>query len=119
MAFALAALATASELACNPVCATWVIAATVEDETTGELLCDATVTLVRGDAGTVIDASTSSSDAEVPAMSQACQWDVVVNGGTFVIRATAPGFEPGTTTVTLPSDECGTATAPVMVVLSR
>lgn len=105
--------------ACDSSCATYVVAVTVEDEATGALLCDARVTFGAGDGGVVVDASTASTDAEVAATSSACQWDVVAGGGTYEVKAQAPGFKPGTATLTLSSDECGTATAPVTVILVR
>lgn len=113
-------LGVASPLAaCDSGCVTNVLSVTVQDETTGDLLCDARVTFGAGDAGVVIDGSVPSSDAEVPATSGACQWDVIVGGGTFTVSATAPGFSSGSATVSLPTDECGTNTTPIMLILER
>jgi hypothetical protein len=111
--------ASVAHVSCTNDCATYVVAIVVEDDSTGDLLCDAVVTFGTGDAGARVDASTASSDAEVPSSSSACQWDVVTLGGTYTVTASAPGFKPGTATVQLSTDECGTATAPVTVFLVR
>lgn len=91
----------------------------MKDDTTGNLLCDAKVTFFTGDAGQVLTPSTAASDAEVPVSSPVCQWDIVSGGGTYVVVATAPGFAQGSAKVELSSDECGSATAPVTVILVR
>jgi hypothetical protein len=115
---ALAAVAL-SLPACNGNCATYLVTVVVEDEASGQLICDATVTFATGDAGLVVDGSAAPSDAEVPAASGACQWDRQVGGGTYEVTASAPGFLPGTTTLRLATDTCGSTTAPVTVVLVR
>ena len=91
----------------------------VEDQGTGKLLCDAQVSFGVGDAGVPLDASVPPTDAEASSSPSGCQWDVVVGGGNYQVTATAPGFKPGTATLNLPPDECGSATAPVTVILVR
>jgi len=116
----LGALSSALALGgCPASCATYVVAITVLDQSTGNLLCDASVTFGTGDAGAVVDASVAPSDAEVAPTSSVCQWDVVALGGNYTVTAKAPGFAPGTASVELQADSCGTATAPVTVVLVR
>ncbi len=121
MTAAISGLALAAGVsACNSSCATYLVTVTVEDQTSGDLLCDAKVTLFGSvDGGQVIDASAAAMDAEVPPSSVSCQWDTVVEGGTFQIEATAPGFRPGTATLTVSKDLCGSSTAPVTVILVR
>jgi hypothetical protein len=106
---------------CAETCAIYTVTVVVEDLTSGELLCDAKVTLFVGDGGgtVTIDASVAPSDAEVASSSSVCQWDTIVGGGNVNITATAPGFTAGTTAVQLPSDECGNNVAAVTVYLSR
>ena len=115
-AFALAALEAP---ACTANCATFEVAVVVLDQATGELLCDATVVFLRGDAGVTLTGSSPVSDAEVAASSPLCQWDTVVGGGTYGVNASAPGFDPGSATLDLPTDRCGTAGAPVTIVLTH
>jgi hypothetical protein len=104
---------------CNPTCATYVVSIVVEDQASGNLLCDGHVRFFSGDAGMTLDASTAYSDAEIPASSSICQWDIVVSGGSYHVTATAPGFKPGTATLQLQADECGEANAPVTIYLVR
>jgi hypothetical protein len=122
----IAALVAASSLvACRSNCATYVVTVVVEDQASGKLVCDASVRLITGaadaggDAGQLVTPSSTPSDAEAAPSSSACQWDVVVGGGTYEIAATAPGFAAGVATLTLPTDECGTGAAPVTVLLVR
>jgi len=117
------ASASLAVLACTTNCATYSVSVVVMDSTTQALVCDARVTLLpenaRAEAGVVLDASAPPSDAEAPASSSACQWYVVVGGGSYQITATAPGFTPGTATLEVPTDVCGSAPVSVTVVLVR
>jgi hypothetical protein len=115
----LALLGALGMTSCTTNCSVWLVAVFVEDHSTGDYLCDALVTFGVGDAGAVVDASVAPTDAEVSPSSSVCQWDVVVAGGSYVVTASAPGFIRGVATVTLPSDECGAATAPVKVIMMR
>ena len=118
----LAALALSGALgptSCTSNCSTWVVTIFLEDQSTGDFLCNARVTFGVGDAGTVISASVAPIDAEVPSSSSLCQWDVVVVGGNYLVTASTPGFGSAVATVTLPTDECGTATAPVKLLMVR
>ena len=102
---------------CTASCASYILTVTVVDQSTGNLLCDATVTFGVGDAGAVIDGSVAPSDAEVSPTSSVCQWDVATLGGNYTVTAKAPGFTAAIATVQLQADVCGTATVPVTVVL--
>ncbi len=117
-AVCLALFAALGLTSCTSSCSTWVVTIFLMDQSTGDFLCNARVTFGVGEAGTVIDASVVT-DAEVSPSSSVCQWDVVVVGGHYVVTASAQGFGPGVATVTLPTDECGTATAPVKLIMVR
>jgi hypothetical protein len=114
-----AAVAAVALPACTGNCATYVVTVVVQDQTTGNLLCDAHVTFGVGDAGVTLDASVAPFDAEVAPSSSVCQWDVITAGGTYEVTASAPGFATGTATLELSKDQCGTSAAPVTVVLAR
>ena len=120
VAFALV-LVLVPSFGCPSSCALYLVAITVQDQSTGNLLCEGTVTFGPDGAkdAMALDASIAPQDAEVPSGSQACQWDVVVTGGSFVINVTAPGFSPSSATVQLPKDECGATTVPVSVMVAR
>jgi hypothetical protein len=104
---------------CDPACASYVVAVMVQDQSTGNFVCDAQVTLYVGDAGTALAPSSTLSDAEVSATSPVCQWDLVVAGGNYTVAVSAPGFEPASASVQLSSDVCGTADAPVTVIMTK
>ncbi len=108
-------------LGCPSSCALYLVAITVQDESTGNLVCEGTVTFGADGAkdAMALDASIAPQDAEVPSSSEACQWDVIVNGGNFTINVAAPGFSPSSATVQLPKDECGATTVPVSVMVKR
>jgi hypothetical protein len=104
---------------CTDNCANYALGIVVEDQATGNLLCNAKITFFLGDAGIAIDGGFPVLDAEVAASSSACVWGVIVDGGNYVVSASAPGFATGSTTLMLPTDQCGDTNVQVTVYLAR